>query len=369
VSRIFRAILFVVVSIVALSVGGRVESTGRWDPAIAASRVAVQRIIDAGTAPGVGAAVAVRGEVVWSDGFGLADVDHRTPVTRETRFGVGSISKSFTMAAAMTIVDEGRLDLDAPIERYRPDFPHAGRGITVRRLAVHQSGMDDSFAVAHYDSTAPFPTLDSAYQQIRSEKLLHEPGTAVAYGTGLYTIIGRVMETVDGRPFDELMRRRLFEPAGMRSAVAHNPRIRIPNRTIFYVPGNGASVRPAPPVDPSFKLPGAGYLATAEDVARFGAALLRGTLLSARARKELFTAVPLASRAATEFAPGFRVAEEKGRRLVHQPGGGLGISAWLFVYPDDELVIALTSNIATGPVGGRARREIAEAFFAALRNP
>jgi serine beta-lactamase-like protein LACTB, mitochondrial len=111
--------------------------------------------------PGAAAAVAVGGQIVWSEGFGQA--------SRETPFGIGSISKALTLAAAMTLVDEGRLDLDAPIERYLPDWPHRGRGITARRLAARQSGLADSFADEHYTATAHFPDLDSAYRHIRNE--------------------------------------------------------------------------------------------------------------------------------------------------------------------------------------------------------
>jgi len=125
----------------------------------------------------------------------------------------------------------------------------------------------------------------------------------------------------------------------------------------------------APTYDPSHKLPGAGFLATAEDLARFGAALLRPGMLSEPGRAELFRPVPLADGTATEFALGFRVKDDDGRRLLHQPGGGIGISAWLFVYPDDDVVVALLSNVPTGPVGGATRKAITDAFFAAMSEP
>ena len=83
----------------------------------------VAQIIAKGQAPGVGVAVAVNGSVVWSEGFGLANLEHGVPVSPDTRFGLGSISKTLTMAAAMRLVDKGKLDLDAPVEQYLPDFP------------------------------------------------------------------------------------------------------------------------------------------------------------------------------------------------------------------------------------------------------
>ena len=329
--------------------------------AIARAREAMRAAIAAGGAPGAAVAVATREGVIWEEGFGYADVERRAPAGPRTRFGIGSISKALTLAAALTLVDEGRLDLDAPLERYLPDFPHAGRGITARRIAVHQSGLRDEFANAHYYSTAHFPDLDSAYRWIRAESLAYAPGTRTEYATGLFTLLGRALERVDGRPYPELMARRVFERAGMRDTRPNDPRSPDSARAVFYQPGGAGFVR-APVMDPSFKLPGAGFLATAGDVARFGAALLGDALLSARARGEMFTPVPLADGTPAVFALGFQSLAEMGRRVMLQPGGGPGITGWLAVYPDDGLAVAVLSN-TTGARLDDARQAVAYAFL------
>jgi CubicO group peptidase (beta-lactamase class C family) len=339
---------------------------GRWQAAIARGRATLQGVIDRGEAPGCSVAVAVGGRVVWTEGFGWADLEQRVPVTAETRFGIGSISKSLTAAGLVALADAGRLDLDAPVERYVPDFPHPGRGVTLRRLAAHQSGLGDEVATRLYSTMEHFDTLTAAYEVLREERLAYEAGSRAEYATGSYTLLGRAMEAAAGRGFVEILEERVFQSAGMTGVVANDPRRLIPGRTRFYLNADSAGFENAPTYDPSHKLPGAGFLATAEDLARFGAALLRPGILSDRGRAELFRPVPLADGTATEFALGFRVKDDDGRRLLHQPGGGIGISAWLFVYPDDDLVVALLSNVPTGPVGGATRRAITEAFFAAL---
>ena len=294
---------------------------------------------------------------------GLADLQTGDAATPATRFGIGSISKTLTLAAALRLADAGRLDLDRPIESYLPGFPHRGHGITVRRIGVHQSGIGDGFADRHYYTTSHFPTLDSAYRPIAAEPLDFEPGTATAYATGLFTIVGRVLEQVAGEPYGELMRRMVFEPVGMAATVTNDPRHPAAGRAAFYLrTGNGGFQR-APPVDPSFKLPGAGWLSTAEDLAKFGAALLRPGYLSERSRREIFTPVPLADGTPAGYALGFQSLEEDRRRLMLQPGGGPGIASWLAVYPDDDLVIAILSNATGAPLGDRVRRAIAEAFL------
>jgi serine beta-lactamase-like protein LACTB len=316
-----------------------------------------------GAAPGVTVAVAAGGKLVWSEAFGVSDLASDTPVTRRTRFGLGSISKTLTLAAALTLADERKLDLDAPVERYLPDFPHPRRGVTVRRIGAHQSGLADAFADRNYYTTEHFPSLDSAYRGIAAAPLAFTPGSRTEYATGLFTIVGRILERTTGEDYLDLMRRRVLDPAGMTSTVPNDPRRPIPHLAAFYVRREGGGFDPAPAFDPSFKLPGAGFLSTAEDLARFGAALLGPHLLSAGSRREIFTPVPLADGTPTPYALGFQALEEDGRRVMLQPGGGPGIAAWLALYPDDGLVIAILSNATGAPLGDAVRREVAGAFL------
>lgn len=331
--------------------------------AIARARQVLGEAMRGGAAPGAAVAVAAGGKLVWSDAFGVSDLASGTPVTRRTRFGLGSISKTLTLAAALALADERKLDLDAPVERYLPDFPHPGQGVTVRRIGAHQSGIADAFADRNYYTTEHFPSLDSAYRDIAAAPLAFTPGSRTEYATGIFTIVGRILERITGEDYLDLMRRRVLDPAGMKSTVPNDPRRPIPHRAAFYVRREGGGFDRAPAFDPSFKLPGAGFLSTAEDLARFGAALLGRRLLSAASRREIFTPVPLADGTPTSYALGFQALEEDGRRVMLQPGGGPGIAAWLALYPDDGLVVAILSNATGAPLGDAVRREVAGAFL------
>jgi serine beta-lactamase-like protein LACTB, mitochondrial len=335
-------------------VAGAQASDARWERQIAEARDAMESAMADGAAPAAAVAVAVDGRVVWSEAFGDAALD--------SRFGIGSISKALTLAATMRLVDSGVLRLDEPVERYLPDWPHVGQGITIRRLAAHQSGLADDFADRHYTSTAHFPDLDSAYQHIKNERLLYQPGTRSVYATGLFTIVGRILELATGTPYPELLRRLVLDPASMSRTLPNDPRRAPTKRVAFYVRDNGR-IEKAPPVDPSFKLPGAGFLSTAEDMARFGAALLRPDFLSDAARTEMFRPVPLADGTPAIYALGFQSLTESGHRLLLQPGGGLGIAGWLSIYPEKGLVVAILSNLTGSSLGGGTRRAVAESFL------
>ena len=343
------------------------SQTGAFADAIATARGTLEAMVKEGRTPGVSAAVAIDGRIVWTEAFGMADIEKKLPATPGTRFGLGSISKVLTAAAAARLADRGALDLDAPIETWLKDFRHPRQGISIRRIAAHQSGLSDSFSTKHSWTTAHYPTVEQAYRDImREAALTHPPGSKVEYGTGLFTIIARAMEAATGADYLRIMRQEVLEPLGLRSLAYNDPRTPMSNRTRFYMPREAGGFEPAPSFDPSHKLAGAGFIATAEDVATFGAGLLRPDYLSARGRAALFTRLELNDGSDGGYAMGFLVDEFAGKPRVHIPGGGRGISSWLFIHPDDKLVIAILANLPTAPVGGRTHRVIAEAFLSAL---
>jgi CubicO group peptidase (beta-lactamase class C family) len=234
----------------------------------------------------------------------------------------------------------------------------------VRRIGAHQSGISDEFANRHYWSTVHYE-LDSAYRLIAGAPIVFQPGTRTEYGTGLFTIVGRVLERAGGGAYVDVVRRTVLEPAGMEATVPNHPRRPPAERTAFYVRGGRGGFEPAPAFDPSFKLPGAGYLSTVEDLVRFGMALLEPGLLSERARRQMFTPVALADGAPTRYGLGFQVLDDGGRRLLLQSGGGPGIASWLGIYPDERLVVAVLDNATGAPLEETVRR-VARSF---LRSP
>jgi serine beta-lactamase-like protein LACTB len=162
------------------------------------------------------------------------------------------------------------------------------------------------------------------------------------------------------------MRDEVLEPLGLRDTLPNDRKAIVSNRTCFYE-REGDAVVNAGYFDPSHKLAGAGYLSTAGDVARFGAALLEPGYLERKTLDELFAPLSTTSGEQTGFALGWRVGTDaRGRRLIHQPGGGPGISGWIFLYPDEGVAVAVLSNLTGAPVDAAAQA-IADAFIDARR--
>lgn len=349
----------------------------RAAPAAQAARAAYAERVRADDIPGLSAAVAVRGRLAWSEAFGMADREAGVPATTATRFGIGSITKSLTMALALRLADRGRLDLDAPVERYLPGFPYAGRGITVRLVGGHLAGLGDAFANAERLSDRHYDT-QQALAAILEEPPRGPAGAEHFYATGSYTVIAAVVEAVTREPFADAMRRLVLEPLKMTATVPNDPRHAHPGRAAFYEADDANRPLPAPRYDPSHKLAGAGYLSTAEDLVRFGSALVEPGFLSAAALEQLFT--PLRTRDGTDTGVGlgFRIGpvawpgmgwrigpDDAPRRIVHQPGGGPGISSWLVIDRDAFVVMAVLCNKTSANVGGRAFDTAFEAFLPA----
>ena len=170
--------------------------------------------------PGLSVAVAVDGEIVWAEGFGWADVEGRTPVTPLTRFRLGALSKPLTAVAAALLHDRGRLDLDAPIQRYVPAYPQKQWTVTTRQLlgdvaGVHRIRGDNNDAMPgnHCDN------LGEAVAMLADDPLLFEPGTQHRYSIWGWVLVSAVVEGAAGEPFSRFMAHQVFEPLAMTRTV------------------------------------------------------------------------------------------------------------------------------------------------------
>lgn len=340
----------------------RIVALEAWAEPIAIGREKCSDVVDRGLAVGLSIAVVCEGELVWSEGFGLADREAGLSVTARTRFGIGSISKALTMAAVAASERAGGMSLDAPLSQYDPSLPEWFDHITARHIACHVSGLDDAFDRAHRGTAERF-SLEDASREIASESPASPVGTVTRYTTGPFTVIGHALALAEGRPYESVMADRVLKPAGMIATMPQDPRAADPCRAAFYNGDRGGPYSLAAPYDPAYKLPGAGYLSTAADIARFGDALVSGRIVGPEAVRDLLTPATLSDGVVTEFCCGFRVGTlDDGTPVIHQPGGGIGISAWLVVVPSERLSMALLANNPTAPTAGRTAESVLSAF-------
>jgi serine beta-lactamase-like protein LACTB len=310
---------------------------------IAKVRPLVPRMKRAFGAPGVAVAVAAKGRLLWSETCGFADRERRLPVLRTTQFRIGSVSKALTAAAAARLYHQRRLNLDADVQRYVPDFPRKSRPITLRQLGGHLAGIrhyqrGEAVNTAHYDS------VGSSLAVFAADPLVAAPGERFSYSSYGFNVLGAAVEGAAAKPFAAAVDDVLLRPLRMRHTRLDDGRTGR-GRAGFYEVTSSRGPVPAPPTDLSDRFPAGGFLSTAEDLARFGSGITDRAFLSARAQAVLFTSQKTASGTATGYGFGFEVGRSPFGRVVGHTGNVVGGTSFLLVHLRTRVVVAMTTNI------------------------
>jgi CubicO group peptidase (beta-lactamase class C family) len=327
-------------------------------------------------APALSLAVARPGAVLWSGAYGRADLEFDVAATPGHLFRLGSVSKVLTATAAAKLVERGALDLEAPISRYLPDLPEPHRATTMKQLLTHRGGVRH-YGPQDFALTSPggaiymrtYPTNADILALFINDPLVAPPGERVSYSSYGYTLASLVMEAAAGRPFLQLIDSEIARPFSLPSLVPDDPLIVLPERASGYMTAFDVNLlygklpeaaRPKltngyaniPLSNPAYCWAGAGFLMTAEDCARFGAALLDSpaTKISAAERALLFTPLTEAAKNSPPLGLGWRIdKDEKGRLRWHHAGATPGGRYGLVVYPEISLSIALAGNAMAAP--------------------
>lgn len=317
--------------------------------------------------PGLQVAVALDGKLVWSESFGYADVEKRVPVTRTTQFRIGSVSKPLSAAAVALLVEQGKLDLDAPVQRYVPSFPEKPWPITTRQLAGHLAG------VRHYQGNEfalnrRYASVTEALTIFENDSLRFEPGTRFSYSSYGWNLVSAVVEGASGESFLAYMSRHVLHPLGLSHTAPDRTDSLIPDRTAFYDPdSSGSGFVPAPAVDNSYKWAGGGFLSTAEDLVRFGSAFLQPGFVRQETLDLLFTSQRTRDGNPTGYGIGWFVTTDTlGHRWAFHGGGSIGGTTAFGVDRDSHIVVAITSNLTSAPLA--PGRRIQQLFDAAVHH-
>jgi CubicO group peptidase (beta-lactamase class C family) len=325
--------------------------------------------------PGVQVAVAVDGKIIWSEGFGYADLERKIRVAPTTMFRIGSVSKPLTADAVALLVQKGQLDLDAPVQKYVPSFPQKQWAITPRQLAGHLAGIRgyiNDYEENH--SNKNYPTVTSGLTIFANDPLLFEPGTRFSYSTYGYSLLSAVAEGASGQDFPTLLETEVFRPLLMLHTTIDRVSVSNPDRAQVYEPDSQTGeLKIAPPVDNSYKWAGGGILSTAEDLARFGSAHLTPGRLTPGSLDLLFTSMRQRDGKETGYGLGWYVGQDQLKhRVVSHTGSAVGGSAILLIDRDSRIVFAMCLNISgTDEVGNMLSPVWSEipSLFDDIKNP
>ena len=312
-------------------------------------QVAVSQFMASSHAPGVSVSVVESDELTWSSGFGYADLENRVPATAATLYRLGSISKSITATGAMQLWERKKLDLDAPIQNYCPSFPRKEWPITTRELLGHLGGIRhykqdpkedlESNNTRHFDDP-----IAGGIQFFANDPLVAKPGTKYHYSTMGYTLVGCVIEGASGEKYMDYIRENVLAPAGMTVTRPDNRFAIIPNRTRFYSADKSGAIQNSEFLDSSYKIPGGGWLSSADDMARFEIAILTDRLVSRSTRELMWTPLKPSDGGEDNYGLGWGTDRKLGVFEVSHSGGQQGTSTMMLIVPERHLGVIVLVN-------------------------
>ena len=316
-------------------------------------RYAVNRFMANNDIPGASVAIVEDGEYEWAGGFGMADVENFSPATAQTLYRLGSISKPITATAAMQLWQRGKLDLDAPVQKYCPAFPQKEEPITTRMAMAHLAG------IRHYKSesqgdleggnTRHFDdTIEAGLNFFKNDPLVDKPGHAFHYSTQGYTVVGCAIEGASGEKYIDFVRKNVLEPAGMTHTLTDDRLAILPYRTRFYSKqktATGVKLVNADFLDSSYKVPGGGWLSSAEDMAKLEVAMLNDRLMTRATRDAMWTRQKTSDGKETDYALGWSVGNSLGVLDVGHGGGQQGTSTYFMIVPQRRAGVVVLMNI------------------------
>ncbi len=297
----------------------------------------------AASAPGMQVIIERGGTIVVDGNYGFADLEHRVPVTRDSVFCIGSVSKQFGAAAVMQLVEEGKLSLDDVLATWLPAFPRADK-ITIRNLLQHTTGIVDfEYSGTWPETMALERTTDDVIATFRDLPPLFEPGQQWSYSSSNYVLIGKVLESITGEPLAQLMKARVFDRAGLAHTRFCDSYELIADRARGYV-RTKTGWAPAPWSHlTQFGLAG-GICSTAHDLLAWQHALEEGKVVSAASYEATSTPGTTADGMPIHYGLGLaQLRLGNHRRIVHT-GGVPGFGAILEHFPEDRLRIITLAN-------------------------
>ena len=300
--------------------------------------------------PGMSISVSKKGTLIWSQGFGYSDLQNKTKVSpKTTQFRIASISKPISAMALATLVDKNKLEFDASIYKYLPDYPTKEYDFTIRQIGGHTSG------IRGYKGNEFFLneklSITEGLDIFKDDPLLFKPQSDYNYSTYNWVLLSEVVQEIAQTPFSNYVEKVIFNPLKMTSTTLDVSDSIFPNRTKFYRKTKAGQIVLGTDVSNEYKVAGGGFLSTSEDLIKFGNEVIYPKLISETALKELIKPQILESGKITYYGIGFSIGETKTNTPVYShSGSSIGASTLLLIYPKEEVVISILTNLSNVPI-------------------
>ncbi len=293
-----------------------------------------------GDVPGASVLVVRDGKALVRKSYGLADLEQRHPATPATNYRLASVTKQFTAAAILLLIEDGRLGLDDRLRQWLPSLPMSNDAITIRHLLTHTSGLIDYEEVMPADQVTQLRDRDVLHLQEGQDRLYFAPGSHYRYSNGGYSLLALIVERISGLSFQQFLHERIFAPLGMSQTLAYVPEGPAIAHRAYGYSWIGNTWQRTDQSSTSAVLGDGGIYSSIDDLARWDAALYDDRLLSDTSRAAAFTASTTTDDADVAYGYGWRIT---GESLWHS-GETIGFRNVIVRYPMRRLSVIVLSN-------------------------
>lgn len=298
------------------------------------------------TGPGAAVIVTDDGKIVYEAGRGLADVAAKRPITPDTVFRIGSITKQFSAAMMLQLVDEGKVSLDDKVSKFLPDFPKPGADATVAQLLNHTVGVQSYTGIPGWMVEANTNKAYTTEQMIAEFKDLpapSKPGEKFEYNNSGYVLVGAVIEKASGKSWHQNVEERIARPLGLTTIRYGVLESETPNMATGYTEAEG-KIAPAQKIHMSVPHAAGALIGSVEDLAKWNAALHHGKVIPPALYAKMIAPTVLPGGATEQYGYGIAPRELRGRAGIGHGGGIFGFSTDSVYLPKDDIFVAVFAN-------------------------
>ena len=310
---------------------------------------------------GLTLAVVRNGRLVYSRGYGYSSIELQQTMNDSSLFEIGSITKQFTAAAVLALIEDGKLALDEPLSRFVPDYTNA-KDVTLRQLLTMTSGIPDYTDVPGFDKSTQSPTTPSAIvATVKSQPLDFAPGTQWEYSNTNYVLLGIVIEKVTGVSYAQFLEDRILRPSVMIATAYGNAAASSPQLATGYA-FDGQRIKPDVPWNLDWGYSTGGLVSNVLDLAVWDTGLLSAKAITLGSLREMWMPVTLRDGSKVPYGFGWSIGTLDGHRIIEDNGGLPGYNGTNATFPNDNFDVVVLAN-AQSFDGGPIVRKIFEYFF------
>ncbi|MCF6332894.1 MAG: beta-lactamase family protein [Draconibacterium sp.] len=295
--------------------------------------------------PGATFAIAKENKLIYSEGMGYASKDLDVPMARENKLRIGDVSELFTCIIYLKLVEEGVLNPDSTVQHYIHDYPATNFELAIKYLPYHTSGIRKEYP-SENDWSGLNINIQKGLENFMNDPLNSPPGSSEELSMLNTNLLGAVMEKATNKKFPELLKEYVTAPLHLTNTIVDNPFATIKGRSDFYDLDMLAQCINAPFRDMRYKAPSKGVLSNAEDLVKFGMAILESDYFSNEFKENLFKPADLYGGFKSNMANGWMLLRDsQGRAMYGRYGGVTGGGASILIHPQEKLVIAGVINL------------------------